>query len=139
MEENPQETLLSLNVDYDAGNILKETVRWTKFISIVSIVGLALVALVLAFAGSYLVSAYSQVFPGILAFGSAIIFVAFVFIAILGFMVYLLFRFSSLVKKGIETQDQGLFNSGLQSLKIYTIICGVFAILSLLGNISKLF
>ena len=116
MEENPQETLLSLNVDYDAGNILKETVRWTKFISIVSIVGLALVALVLAFAGSYLVSAYSQVFPGILAFGSAIIFVAFVFIAILGFMVYLLFRFSSLVKKGIETQDQGLFNSGLQSL-----------------------
>lgn len=139
MEENPQETLLSLNVDYDAGNILKETARWAKFISIVGIIGVALMLLALALAGNYMVTLYSRMFPGIQVFAGAIIFIAFIVVAILGFMVFLLYRFSTLIKKGIETQDQSIFNDGLNALKIYFIISGVFAILSLLENFSKLF
>ena len=139
MEENPQETLLSLNVDYDAGNILKETARWTKFIAVVGIIGVAIVLLALALAGNYITTIYSKMFPGIQIFAGAIIFFAFIVVAILGFMVFLLYRFSTLVKKGIETQDQSIFNNGLNALKIYFIISGVFAILSLLGNFSKLF
>ncbi|HXB44613.1 MAG TPA: hypothetical protein VNV85_11170 [Puia sp.] len=139
MEESTQEPLLSLNVDNDAGNILKETARWAKFISIVGIIGVVLMALALALAGTYLITLYSQMFPIIEGFAGAFIFLAFILVAILGFLVYLLYRFSTLIKKGIETQDQIVFNSGLQALKIYFIISGVFAILSLLGNFSKLF
>jgi hypothetical protein len=139
MEENTQGSLLSLNVDHDAGNILKETARWAKFISIVGIVGVVVMVLALALAGTYLVTLYSQMFPIIQGFAGAFIFLAFILVAILGFMVYLLYRFSTFIKKGIETQDQIVFNSGLHALKIYFIISGVFAILSLLGNFSKLF
>ena len=139
MEEASQEPLLNLNVDHDAGNLLKETARWTRFIAIVGIIGVAIILLVLALAGTYITTLYSQMFPGIKGFAGAIIFAAFVVVAILGFMVFLLYRFSSLIKKGIETQDQGIFNNGLNSLKIYFIISGVFAILSLIGNLSKLF
>jgi hypothetical protein len=139
MEEAPQETLLSLNVDYDAGIVLRETARWTKFIAIVGIIGVVIMLLALALAGTYLINLYSQMFPGIHEFAGAIIFIVFIVIAILGFMVFLLYRFSTLIKRGIETQDQSIFNRGLNSLKIYFIISGVFAILSLLSNISKLF
>ena len=139
MEENSQETLISLNVDYDAGNMLKETARWTKFISIVGIIGVAILLLALAVGGTYIITLYAQMFPGIQGFGSAIIFLAFIFVAILGFMVFLLYRFSTLIKKGIEMQDQTVFNKGLSALKIYFIISGIFAILSLIGNLAKLF
>lgn len=139
MEENQQETLLTLNVDYDAGNILKETARWAKFISIVGIIAVAVMLLALALAGSYIITLYSQMFPGIQGFAGIVIFLVFIAVAILGVMVFLLYRFSSLIKKGIDTQDQNVFNNGLNALKIYFIIGGVFAILSLIANFSKLF
>jgi hypothetical protein len=139
MEENPQETFLSLNVDYDAGNVLKETARWTKFISVVGIIGVVIMLFAVGLAGSYLVTLYSKMFPIIQGFAGAVIFILFVVIAIFGVLVFLLYRFSTFVKRGIETQDQNLFNRGLNSLKTYFIISGVFAILSLLVNISKIF
>ncbi|MBS1974824.1 MAG: hypothetical protein JST13_10760, partial [Bacteroidetes bacterium] len=50
MEENANDSLASLNVDYDAGNILKETARWTRFLSIVGFVAVAIMLLALIFA-----------------------------------------------------------------------------------------
>ena len=139
MEENTQQPLIDLNVDYDAGNILRETTRWTKFISIVGIIGVALILLSLLFAGALITSLSARLLPGMEAFTGLIIFVIIVVVAILGLMVSLLYRFSTLVKKGIETQDQETFNKGLNSLKIYFIISGVFALLSLLANFVNLF
>jgi hypothetical protein len=139
MEENPQETLLSLNVDYDAGNILKETARWTKFISIVGIIGVALITLALALASSFIMAFYSRIFPVIEGHTGSIVFLAFIFVAILGFMVSLLLRFSTLIKQGIEMQNQSVFNRGLRALKTYFIISGIFALLSLISNFAKLF
>ncbi|HLK31422.1 MAG TPA: hypothetical protein VKT28_22780 [Puia sp.] len=139
MEENAQEPLINLNVDYDAGNILKETARWTRFISIIGIIGVAIVLLVLIFAGAAITAMYARMMPGVEAMAGVILFIAFLVIAIAGFMVFLLYRFSTLVRKGIDTQDQQMFNSGLSALKIYFIISGVFAILSLLINSLSLF
>jgi hypothetical protein len=138
MEETSQQPLIDLNVDYDTGNILKETTRWTKFISIVGIIGVAIILVALIFAGSVLTAMAGRLWPGMDALAGVLVFVIILVVAIAGFMVYLLYRFSTLVKKGIEMQDQQAFDSGLNALKIYFVISGVFALLSLLANFTNL-
>ena len=139
MEENAHEPLISLQVDYDAGNSLKETARWTKFISILGFICVALVLLALVFAGSIITSLYARLLPGVDAFAGILMFLIVLVVAIFGFMVFLLYRFSTLVRKGIETHDQASFNRGLGALKLYFIFTGVFAILSLISNFSNFF
>jgi hypothetical protein len=142
MENNQQESLLQMHVDYDAGNILRETVRWSRFLSIVGIVGLSVFALAFMLAGSALVAAFSKLAPGIEGLetmGGAILIVACLIVfAIFGYIVFMLYRFSTLTRKAIDQQDQALFNEGMKCLKIYFIINGVLAVLSLLGNLLSL-
>jgi hypothetical protein len=139
MEENSQEPLMDLSVDHDATNSLNETARWTKFISIVGIIGVALLLLCLAFAGTMMTTLTSKMMPGFERYTGLLIALFIIVVAIFGLMVSLLYRFSTNIKKGIEMQDQELFNKALNSLKIYFIISGVFAVLSLLTNFSSLF
>ena len=141
MDSNPnseQSSFLELQVDQDAAYNLKETSRWTRFISIVGIVGLSIMALTLLLAGSFFIELYARLFPGIEAFTGILVFIIVIVIAIAGFMVYLLLRFSWQVRKGIEMQDKELFNKGLNALQIYFVVHGVLAILGLIGNISNL-
>jgi hypothetical protein len=140
--ENPQEqSLLQMNLDYDGGHILHETVRWSRFLSIVGIIGIALIVLVFALAGTALVATISTLAPGIATLaglGTALVVcVLLVFFAVLGFSVYMLYRFSVLTRRGIDRQDQAAFTEGIKCLKIYFIISGIFAILGLLGNLSS--
>jgi hypothetical protein len=138
MEENSHEPLIDLNVDHDASNSLNETARWTKFISIVGIIGVALLLICLAFAGTMVTALTSKMMPGLESYSGILIGILIIIVAILGLMVSLLYRFSTNIKKGIDTNDQELFNKGLNSLKIYFIISGVFALLSLLTNFTSL-
>jgi hypothetical protein len=138
MEENSQEPLMDLSVDHYAANSLNETARWTKFISIVGLIGVALLLLCLLFAGTVITTLTSKMMPGFENYTGIIISAFIVVVAILGLMVSLLYRFATNIKKGIETNDQELFNKGLGSLKIYFIISGVFAVLSLLANFTSL-
>jgi hypothetical protein len=136
--ENTQEPLIDLDVDYDTKNILTETARWTKFISIVGIIGVGLLLLCLLFAGTMITTLTSKMMPGFESYTGILISAVIIVVAILGLMVSLLYRFSTLIKKGIETQDQDAFNRGLSSLKTYFIISGIFAVLSLLANFGNL-
>lgn len=146
MDNNQSESLLQMHVDYDGGNILRETVRWSRFLSIVGIIGLSIFALVLLLAGSTLITAFSALAPGLeglASMGGVILIVAcLLFFAVFGYIVFMLYRFSSLTRKAIDQQDQALFAEGMKCLKIYFILNGVIAILSLLFNllsITKLF
>jgi hypothetical protein len=141
--ENPQEqSLLQMNLDYDGGHILRETVRWSRFLSIVGIVGISLMVLVFALAGTALMAVLPTLAPGIAGLagmGTAIIILLLLVIfAILGFMTFMLYRFSVLTRKGIDRRDQAAFTEGMKCLKIYFIISGIFAILGLLFNLSTL-
>ena len=138
MDPSTENSFLELQVDHDAAYNLKETSRWTRFISIVGIIGLAIMALTLLLAGSFFIGLYSRLVPGIEAFTGAIIFIIVVALGIAGFMVYLLYKFSWQVRKGIEMQDQELFNKGLNALQVYFVIHGILVILGLIGNISNL-
>ena len=142
MENNPQESLLQMNLDYDGGNILQETVRWSRFLSIVGIVGLSIALLAFALAGSALLALLPSFAPGIeglAVLGSAIVIAVVVaFFAVCGYVVFMLYRFSTLTRRGIERQDQASFAEGMKCLKIYFIISGILALLGLLGNLFSL-
>ncbi|MBS1661014.1 MAG: hypothetical protein JST68_08185 [Bacteroidetes bacterium] len=141
--ENPQEqTLLQMNLDYDGGHILHQTVRWSRFLSIVGIVAVSLMVLVLGLAGTAMIAAVSTLAPSfasLAGMGTAllVLIVVLVFAAV-GVMVFMLYRFSVLVRKGIDGQDQVAFTEGIKCLKIYFIIGGIFAILGLLANLTSL-
>jgi len=142
MENNQQESFLQMNLDYDGGNILRETVRWSRFLSIVGIVLLSICLLALIMAGKYLIPALSSLMPGMEntanAAGALIMGVILLFVAIFGFAAYMLYRFSVLTRKGIEYQDQIVFAEGMKCLKLHFLICGILAALTLLGNLLSL-
>jgi hypothetical protein len=146
MENNQQESFLQFHLDYDGGNTLKEAVRWSRFCAIVFIVLLSLFVLLILFLGSTIFAAFSQLMPslaGLAGMGAAILIVAcLIGFGIAGVLVYMLYRFSTLTRRGIEHQDQAAFSEGMKSLKNYFLISGIIAVLSLLLNfinISKLF
>lgn len=142
MENNEQESLLQMHLDYDGGNILRETVRWSRFLSIVGIVGLSIGVLAMALAGTALLTLFSRFSPNLEALagmGGAIIFITvLLFFAAFGYLAYVLFRFSTLTRRGIDHQDPNSFTEGMRHLKIYFLISGAFAILGLLFNLYSL-
>jgi hypothetical protein len=142
MENDQQESLLQMHLDYDGGHILRETVRWSRFLAIVGIVGLSIAALAFAFLGTALLAAFSRLAPGIESLGelagAIVIVVVLVFLAIFGYLVFMLYRFSTLTRKGINHQDQTVFAEGMKCLKIYFLVSGILAILSLLLNLLSL-
>ena len=146
MENNQDDSFLQMNLDTEGGHILTQTVRWSRFLAIVGIVGITIFLLGLALAGSFLLAAISKLAPGLDALaglGSAIV-ITFVFVifGVFGFVVYMLYRFSVLTRRAIDQQDQTMLAEGMRCLKIYFLTTGIFAILGLLGNlltITKLF
>jgi hypothetical protein len=139
MEDNKPEILSDLPIDYDAGNTLKKILPWTKFISIAGIVFLGLILIILIFTSQRLSDSFKDNNPdlGNLWILSMLVGVL-VVIVVFGYSLWMLLRFSILVKKALETQDQESFNKGIQSMKIYSIFIGVFAALGLISNIYNL-
>jgi hypothetical protein len=146
MENNQDDSFLQMHLDNDGSHILQQTVRWSRFLAIVGIVGLSLCLLAFLLAGSAImavVSTLAPAFAGLAGMGGAIFIVSgLVVVAIFGFVVYMLYRFSTLTRTAIEQRDQAILAEGMKCLKVYFVINGVFAILGLLGNlftITKLF
>jgi heme/copper-type cytochrome/quinol oxidase subunit 2 len=98
-------------------------------------VGVGILVLLLAVTGPQLIPLYAQQLPGYEGAAGLIIVFLFVILGIFGLLSYMLFRFSVLTRRGIETQDQPTFNRGLKGLKVYFLIFGTLAILSLLATI----
>ena len=146
METNQEDSFLHMHLDYDGGNILQETARWSRFLSIVGIVGLAFFALVFALAGAAAMTAFSTLAPGLASLegigGAILIVFLLAFFAVLGFLVYMLYRFSVLTRRGIDQQDQAVFSEGMKCLKTYFLISGIIALLGIalnLYSVAKLF
>jgi len=138
MDQQQDPSLLELQVDYDAGNILKDATRWSRFIAIVGMVSVSIFILVILFAGTAMVTLFDKLMPGMGEYPAMVIVIFVVVFIIIGFMAFLIYRFSTQIRKAIETQDQELFGRGLNTMRIYFIIAGVFAILGLISNVSNL-
>jgi hypothetical protein len=138
MEENTPESLLDMHLDYDGGNRLRETVRWSRFLSISGMVCIGLSTLALVVAGPKIIALYDESYPGLENFIVPIIILFLLLMGVLGVSVFMLYRFSVMTRNSIERQDQGMFNRGLKGLKTYFLISGILAILGLLFNILTL-
>jgi heme/copper-type cytochrome/quinol oxidase subunit 2 len=131
-----QTELLEMHLDYDGGNTLQETVRWSKFLAIVGMIGLGIYLLVVLVGASFIGALVQQTYglEGAGLVGLVIAVIIFV-LAVLIFVVVMLYRFSVFTRRGIDTQDQVSFNRGLKSLKTYFLINGIIGILYLLLTI----
>jgi len=139
MDDN--QSILELQVDQTASKNLAEVSRWAKFLSITGFVFMACMLIFFIAMRSQIASTLSQVIPGFADVNSLGVLVAF-FIIIAGIvflLMYFLFRGSILIKKGIETKSQDMFNNGLASLKAYFMMYGILAIIALISNFVSIF
>jgi len=132
MERNFDEPLFDLQVDREAGSHFRESSKWAKFLSVVSFIAIAIVLLVLIFAATAMTRALEEFRPEFAGASGFFVAVAIVGVLIVFFTSYLLFRFATLTKQGIERQDQIIFNKGLLALKNYFMIYGVVTMLTLI-------
>lgn len=123
-----------VKIDFAAGKKFVNTSKWTLLISFAYFVGIAFGFLVLFFAGDQLVKMLSEYLPEVKEEGAAIK-------SALGFVLLfllmpsiLLFRFGRMVRKGLEQNDQHLFNEGLRALKNYFMVYGILAVLTFVTN-----
>lgn len=139
MEEN--QSILELHVDQTASKNLSDASRWAKFLSITGFVCMGLMLIFFLAMQSQIASALSELVPGFADLKSMGPFIAIVIIAIaiVFLLMFFLFRASTLVKRGIETKNQELFNNGLASFKAYFMMYGVIAIVGLVINFVNLF
>lgn len=138
MEEN--QSILELQVDQTASKNLSDAARWAKFLCIVGFVGIALMVICVIALQSRIVEALSEIIPGLgTDSGLALVITTFIIVAVIvGILIYFLFRASILIKRGIQTRNQEVFNSGLASLKAYFTMYGVLAILQIISAITSL-
>ncbi len=139
MEEN--QSFLELQVDQTASKNLSDAARWAKFLSITGFVCMGLMVIFFIAMQSRITNALSQVIPGFRDIDSFGFLVAVIIIAagIVCLLMYFLFRGSILIKKGIETKSQEIFNNGLASLKAYFTMYGILAIIGLVSNLVSIF
>jgi hypothetical protein len=133
--EQQKTELLGMNLDYDGGQTLLEAIRWSKFLSIVAIAGIGLLILVFAIFGPIFAAGNGVESP----YGAGMVWLVLgLFLLYLGAWVMaaiILLRFSQQTRRGIQYQDQALFNRGLKSLKTTFLILGIVSSLSLLATI----
>lgn len=138
MEQQPSNDrpLFNLEVDFDSGGKFNEAAKWAKFISIVIFIGIGLVLLGLVMAGPRgLERALRESMPVYAEQGERVYYAVLIVMAIYTYITILLFRFATLTKQAIQTQNQALFTDGLRHLKRYFLIHGVFALVSIVYNI----
>lgn len=136
-------TNMDLEIDNPVRQHLNEAAKWSKFISIVMFIASALI-LVFGVLGGTVMSAIFQKagssFDILGKFGGEILIVIVVFVALVVAVVYyFLYDFSLKIKTALISENTGSLNAGLKSLKLFFMITTIFAILSLLNEVIKLF
>lgn len=146
--EEQKPSLLELQIDDVAVPSLKETAKWTKFLSITCIVFIVLMVLCALLASSTIatifarMSAYSGdggmgIAAGALT-GGIIMGVMLVFAVVLAVVTYFLYAFSTQVRKAVDFNNQPALEKGIASLKNFFMVAGILGILSLLSSLMAL-
>lgn len=147
MEQQPSnEPLFELQVDYDSGTTLNEAAKWAKFIAIIFFICIGFSVLVIAFFSAAIKDAIGTMIPEMgeaAGVGGVLIGAIIIVLIIFTYITILLYKFATLVRQGIATQNQLVFNEGLRNLKNYFLINGIFALIGIvsevIGTISNLF
>lgn len=139
MEEN--QSILELQVDQTASKNLSDVTRWAKFLSITGLVCMGVMVIFFIVMRSQIAGALSQLIPGFSEIDSFGMLISIVVIGagLVCVLMYFLFRGSVLIRKGIESKNQEIFNNGLASLRAYFTMYGVLAVVGLVINMVTIF
>lgn len=141
-QEQSNDFLSTLEVDYSAGNHLKEAVKWSSFIAITLIICCSLGLLLVIIGGLAFLGSSGSGGLNSTAFGGYGRTQIYLLIPMLGGIVYgsiMLYQFATQCRIGLNNQDQLAFNKGLKALRNYFIAYGVIVILGFISNLSQLF
>lgn len=151
MEQNQPDSFLELQVDHESKSYLRETARWTNFISIIFFIVFGFFLLIMLILGGVFLSGglntldfptdeiSGPALPGLMVLQFIQFILIFVFLLYSGTMLY---RFGVRCRRAIENQDQLSFNTALRSLRNYFVTSGIIAIFGVivdLLNFTKLF
>ena len=151
-----KQEIFKLEIDQDAKTSFLEMARWTKFLAILGFVVLGLIMSIGIIFSIYLPTfAESMGGPSATAISSLgaagpLLVIAFflVFAAVEIYPIYALFKFSSSIKKALNTDSKEQFNSAIRHLKHMFKYFGILAIivlalygiqicLAILGSVGK--
>lgn len=141
MADNSAQNILAedLTVNHIVSERVQATTKWCRFLSIVSIVILALFLLLMLVASSQLKEIGNYI-PGFAQVPAAFFLILAIFmIALVGVLVYFLLRFATLTKRAIQIRNQEMLNKGLDALKTYFAIYAVILIIGVAGSLFNLF
>lgn len=136
------ESLFGLQVDAETQKNISIAGRWAKFLAIMGFVFLGFMFVVIAIvaAGGMASDSFEELFDIPTSAFFAIILVAVLIVClIVGVLCYLLFKGANLTRRGIQQNDQALFNEGLSAYKSYFIFYTIITILGVVINFISLF
>jgi magnesium-transporting ATPase (P-type) len=125
------DSMLELQIDSSSRESLENGSWWARFIGIVFI---AVIVLVICLGAFFLQPVLSQLqYRFGLTSATAVIWAIIAVTAVItGVFLALLMSFAVKTNKAVKEMNQDLLEKGIGSLKVYLIVLGVFAILSLL-------
>lgn len=121
-----------LKLNNHAKSFLRETAKWTKFLSIVGFVGIGFLVL-LAFFGEIVASSLetSDSLSFSMEGGMYLTIFYLIFAAIYFFPVYYLYKFSNNMKKALEINDEDSLTAAFEMLKSHYKFIGILTIIGL--------
>lgn len=144
-DNNPERTIFTIGVDETSSYYLQQTVRWTKFLSIIGfiVIGIMVLAIIPFVFMSASFSALSRMSGAAMPLGLTV----FIFFLILFLYIYptlSLMRFSNYMKTAILSADQVAFSTALRHQRnlyrylgiLMIIVISFYALIFLVGMLS---
>ena len=121
------ETTQEINLTDNSKSFLKETAKWSYFLSIMGFIGIGFMLIFSLFAGS--IMALNPAFSSMSGIsGGFISFIYIIMAAIYFFPVYYLFNFGKKLKIGLSNNDNSALEEGFKNLKSHYKFIGILTI-----------
>lgn len=131
MIKNPITQLEQLTLTSASKNFLKETAKWSLFLSVLGFIMIGLM-LLLAFFSITIIGIIAQKQPGVPANMGIVMTIMYLVLAVIYFFpVYYLLQFSNKMKKAISTKNDETLAKAFEMLKSHYKFIGVFTIITM--------
>lgn len=138
MEQEQSSSIFEMNMDAGAQSSISSVSKWMRFISISGFVALGLVLLVFGIAGQELLKNLRMLSDLNGSFAGMIIVIVLIAVAVVGIWMFLMFKASTQLKKGIESKNTAELADGFRALRTYFVFSIVMSVLSILYALSTI-